>query len=236
MFIYKTTCLINDKVYIGKTKYNDPSYLGSGISLNLAIKKYGKDSFVKEIIEETTSEDVNNREKFWIAYYNSTDCSIGYNISEGGDGGFTRAGYSNEQMLEYKQKISQGLLNSKRYKEVVENKRNKKRPEHSRKLKEMYASGEIVPWNKGIPISAEARKKISERNKGRKLTTESKLKISESKYVPVQQLTLEGELISTYRSIKEAVEMTGIGRDSISGACLGRYLTGGGYKWKYCSE
>lgn len=88
MHIYKITNLINGKIYIGKEKGNNPSYLGSGLLIQCSIKKYGKENFTKEIIEEC--EDIihlNAREKFWILYYNSRDKKIGYNIHEGGHGG-----------------------------------------------------------------------------------------------------------------------------------------------------
>jgi hypothetical protein len=41
MIIYKTTCLINGKIYVGQDSKNNPDYLGSGIYLNRAIKKHG---------------------------------------------------------------------------------------------------------------------------------------------------------------------------------------------------
>ena len=53
MIIYKTTNLVNGKIYIGKDKNNNPSYLGSGKILKLAIKKYGKENFTKETIEKS---------------------------------------------------------------------------------------------------------------------------------------------------------------------------------------
>lgn len=52
MIIYKTTNKINGKIYVGKDKYNNPKYLGSGLLLNLAIQKYGKDNFEKQVIEK----------------------------------------------------------------------------------------------------------------------------------------------------------------------------------------
>ena len=50
MIVYKTTNLINGKVYIGKDRKNNPSYLGSGILLQKAIRKYGSDNFKKETL------------------------------------------------------------------------------------------------------------------------------------------------------------------------------------------
>lgn len=51
MIVYKTTNLINNKIYIGKDTHDNPKYLGSGIVLKRAIKKYGKLNFLKETIE-----------------------------------------------------------------------------------------------------------------------------------------------------------------------------------------
>lgn len=86
-FIYKTTNAVNNKIYIGKANKNDPLYLGSGLKIKSAIKKYGKGNFHKEIIEECESNVIGLREKHWIEFYNSTDDNIGYNISSGGEGG-----------------------------------------------------------------------------------------------------------------------------------------------------
>lgn len=51
-FIYKTTNLINGKIYIGahSTDNMNDSYLGSGFLLHRAIKKYGRENFQREII------------------------------------------------------------------------------------------------------------------------------------------------------------------------------------------
>lgn len=88
MIIYKTTNTVNNKIYIGQDFNNNPNYLGSGLALNNAMQKYGKEHFIKEIIEHcTTKDELNEREKYWIAHYNSTDKTIGYNISTGGQGG-----------------------------------------------------------------------------------------------------------------------------------------------------
>jgi group I intron endonuclease len=87
--IYKTTNIINGKIYVGKSKYDDPTYLGSGLILRQAIEKYGVNSFQKEILEECPDNIVDEREKFWINELMSFERGVGYNIALGGTGGDT---------------------------------------------------------------------------------------------------------------------------------------------------
>ena len=89
MYIYKIINKINNKIYIGQSEKDvNVEYIGSGKILLKAIKKYGKINFNKEIIETCNfKEQLNEREKYWIKFYNSNDRKIGYNISIGGDGG-----------------------------------------------------------------------------------------------------------------------------------------------------
>ena len=58
-FIYKTTNLLNGKYYYGahSTENEKDNYLGSGVSLERAIKKYGKKNFIREIILYCDSVD-----------------------------------------------------------------------------------------------------------------------------------------------------------------------------------
>ena len=88
--IYKTINLVNSKIYVGQDSKDDPKYLGSGLLLHRAIRKHGKNNFKKEILEYCSSKKfLNEREKFWISFFNSTDLSIGYNITSGSFGGDT---------------------------------------------------------------------------------------------------------------------------------------------------
>jgi group I intron endonuclease len=90
VIIYKTTNLINGRVYVGKDKHNNPTYFGSGTLITQAISKYGKNNFRKDILEECSDEDVLSiREQYWIAELKTLYCYGGYNLTTGGEGGDT---------------------------------------------------------------------------------------------------------------------------------------------------
>ena len=110
MVIYKTTNLINNKIYIGKDKKNNAKYLGSGILLNNAIKKYGRENFKKEIIQECFSlNELNECETFWILKLKSFKREIGYNIALGGEGGDTMS--KNPNIAEIGKRHSENMKN-----------------------------------------------------------------------------------------------------------------------------
>ncbi len=104
MIIYKTTNKINGKIYIGQDINNNKSYLGSGVYLRNAFKKYGRKNFTKEILQKcNTIEELNEAEIFWIKTLDSTNKNIGYNLALGGFGCF---GTKRKLTDEIKQKIS----------------------------------------------------------------------------------------------------------------------------------
>lgn len=84
-FVYETTNLINGKKYIGKHKglIND-DYLGSGNCLLAAIKKYGKENFIRKILFIAKDEqEAYDKEKELIAFYHAIEREDYYNISSG---------------------------------------------------------------------------------------------------------------------------------------------------------
>lgn len=92
-YIYKITNLINNKLYIGKTvtsiahrwdQHKSAAKNRGQWALYKAIRKYGEDNFSIEMIEEVDNDNLNNREIYWINYYNSY--RDGYNMTLGGDG------------------------------------------------------------------------------------------------------------------------------------------------------
>ena len=92
-FIYIIKNTKNNKVYIGQTKttidirWNEHlrhTEYGNQV-INRAMKKYGKDKFYIEILEECTIENVNQKEIFYIEKFNSANSDFGYNVSLGGE-------------------------------------------------------------------------------------------------------------------------------------------------------
>lgn len=103
MIVYKTTNIINEKFYIGKDVNNKDSYLGSGLLLKKAIKKYGKENFKKEVLEFCNNiDELNDKEKYWILNTNANAISLGYNIAEGGTGGDTFTNNPNKKEISKK--------------------------------------------------------------------------------------------------------------------------------------
>ncbi len=95
--IYKITNKINNKVYIGKSIYierrwyehkTDMNDINKQNHLYNAMRKYGKDNFLFEIIELCPKDNniLTEREIYWINYYNSYE--EGYNETRGGEGHF----------------------------------------------------------------------------------------------------------------------------------------------------
>lgn len=86
--IYKIINKLNNKIYIGQSnnierRYKDhfewPKYKQD---IDKAIINEGKDNFTFEIIEECNLNELTEREKYWIQYYNSFE--DGYNMTKGG--------------------------------------------------------------------------------------------------------------------------------------------------------
>lgn len=113
MIIYKTCNRVNDKIYIGKSINEEPGYLGSGVFIKRAIKYHGVDNFDKEIISRANDvSTLNYLEKFFISVYSSQDKAIGYNISNGGDGGSIIEKMDNREEIYKRRAKSLKLWNS----------------------------------------------------------------------------------------------------------------------------
>lgn len=86
--IYKTTNLVNGKFYIGKhnqSKKSFDGYYGSGSLLKKAIKKYGKNNFVRETLFEFGNENEAYQQEIKVIRENLSN-PLCYNLRSGGTG------------------------------------------------------------------------------------------------------------------------------------------------------
>lgn len=135
MQVYKITNNVNGKVYIGKDTSDNPNYFGSGLLIKRAIKKYGIENFEKEILTECDNHDyLCTFEKLWIKHFNSTDPSIGYNISDGGDGGDVLSNHPDRDKLRKKQSDN-NFVRGKTYEEAFG---KEKAAEYKKKLSDNH--------------------------------------------------------------------------------------------------
>lgn len=80
----------NGKFYIGQTvdlkrrMYEHNNFNKAKNPCDLAIKKYGKITEIEVLESNLSKEKLNEREMYWISFYNTTDKNIGYNIACGG--------------------------------------------------------------------------------------------------------------------------------------------------------
>ena len=92
--IYIIRNTINEKVYIGQTHVSIKLRFQNHLSaarrrldyiIGNAIRKYGEENFYVELLEECLVEELNEREIYWISFFQSTDSKFGYNMSVGGN-------------------------------------------------------------------------------------------------------------------------------------------------------
>ncbi len=102
-FVYKTTNLINKKIYVGvhSTDNLDDGYLGSGKRLLLAIRKYGKENFKREIISFVDSREDAYKLESEIVTTSFIENKDVYNITEGGYGVITHSEEGLKALSEY---------------------------------------------------------------------------------------------------------------------------------------
>lgn len=121
MWIYKITNIQNNKIYIGQTirpiqqRFNRHINDALNNTLNThfarAIRKYGKDNFyIEEIDIATSQEELNQKEQYWIQYYDSIN--NGYNETDAITkcGGNTYQSKNEQEMEIIKEKIRQTKL------------------------------------------------------------------------------------------------------------------------------
>lgn len=241
--VYKYTNLINDKIYIGQTKYSleerakkdGINYKGSKYFYR-AIQKYGWDKFVPEILKDNlTQEEANEWEEYYIKLFDSINPLIGYNIRSGGN--------NSELSEEAKQIISEKAKN--RYKNKTNNPMyGKSHSDETKKKMSDIKIGENNPMY-GKTLSYESRKKISEHHKGKNnpiynhVYTEEERKIISRRVLSYADkwrkkvFCIEDNL--TFSSVKDASSYYHVGTSTLSGHLNGHQKSCKGKHFKFVS-
>lgn len=146
--VYKITNKVTNKVYIGITNQGSgaryrhhwyESRIGEPSPIHRSMAKYGEENFTLEIIDfADTYDELKEKEKYWIKQYNSIDRTIGYNLTEGGDGTFGR-NHSEETKEKIRQKALGRKLSDETKKKMSDIRRGKcsdKQKEHLSKLQD----------------------------------------------------------------------------------------------------
>jgi len=164
-YIYKTTCNVTGKYYVGMHSTNnlEDGYMGSGKRLRYSIRKYGVENHIKEILEYyQTREELSKRERE-IVNKELIKEYLCMNLIVGGEGG--RGFTSEEQKLNaIKSNEKQKLLREDPEWVVRKANRmsvtNKQQYEEGKREKKYFHD-----WN-GKKHSDESKQLMSEKKKG----------------------------------------------------------------------
>lgn len=162
--IYKITCTVNAKIYVGSSQnilkrwWQHLTALSGGYHKNIylqrAYEKYGRNNFEIEVVELITVEHLFEREQYWIDTLN-TSLPIGFNIAECAD-------------------------SNMRGRKVSFAARKKMSVAHTGKKLSAATCEKMSIVNKGKKLTLEHREKISRANRGKKRSGAARAKISQS--------------------------------------------------------
>lgn len=226
-YVYVTTNLIDNTKYIGQhvSATFDKNYYGSGLLLIEAIKQFGKENFFIEILENCSNyQKLDEKEKYWISFYNATVSEEFYNLAEGGaSGGILLADKTHPRYqkwieslkatkgtLEWKQKHSILLKEyyAKHPEKIIKNRETQKRVQNLPEVAEIKSQKNKLAWkNKSLEEKLLHRQRTSLGSKATKAV------ISNGKY---------------YRSLKEARDDLNLGIKTLK-----KLLKQNSAEWRY---
>lgn len=206
--IYLATNTISGLKYVGQTrvslacrrqKHIDAMRGGSETYFHCAIRKYGIESFEFTPLDESASpEELDEKERYWIGFYQTLDRSIGYNLKNGGQ---LNGGYLSE---ETKNKIGQANLGKKRSPEARAKmsvaKKGKPNPGQSERMKK--AQKDHPEKYLGHTHSEETKAILSEISKGKHYS-----KTTEFPSVPVKCVET-GQIFPSFSEASKSIGLS----------------------------
>ena len=182
-----------------------------------AIRKHGMNAFKPSVLEETSVEQLDEREVHWVAELGTFE--RGYNSTRGGGG---RRGYEcSEESREKMRRAATGRKHTDETKAKISAKKAgvpqtaehiAKRVEANRGQKRSDEVKEkIRAANVGQTRSLEARAKMAAAKRGSTLPEETKKKLRKS----VKQLTLSGDVVAIFDSLTSAAKANGYSKGAV---------------------
>lgn len=195
----------NGKRYVGitsrdpETRWKRGKNYRNNIYLTRAFEKYGWDNVQHEIVARgLTKEEAEAKERMLIAFFGSNKPENGYNITSGGE-------CVGKHSIETRRKISEIR------------KRQSADPMFRQRLSDSHKGH--IPWNKGIPMTEEQRKKVRAAKMGCEGTGKRSVICIET-----------GEI---FDSLAAAAKAKGLLVGKICQVCRGQRKTTGGLHWVY---
>jgi len=165
-YIYKITCLKNNRYYIGmhSTDNLEDGYFGGGKRIKNSVKKHGKDAHRKEILEFFENRDLLKNREIELVNEDLLNDPMCMNIQPGGGGGFINKDHMKKAQLAAAISTNKKIKeNPEKWKKLMENNSEK----ISEKLKSLYRLGEIIPSFKGKNHSQETILKMKDSATGK---------------------------------------------------------------------
>jgi len=235
--IYKIINTINNKIYIGqsvdiKRRWNDhKSELRRNAHYNTYLQqswnKYGEGNFIFEVIEfneNFTTEDLNELEIYYIDKLKTFDNNFGYNLTIGG--------YYNEGK-------AKSVLQFNNLGEIIKEYKSTTEAE-----KETGINKETIRNNANINKNGKSAGgfvwmyKDDYDKYGFNIDFYKNYSIKKC-FKKVYQISLEGQILNIFNTLKEAVEKTNINKKSIESCCdrnITKSKTAGGFIFCYEEE
>lgn len=192
-----------------------------------AIQKYGWENFSHAILfTNLTLEEAGKIEAKLITEWQLTNPKYGYNLREGGNGGFSE--YSRKLMSQSRigNKNTLGKILSQETRDKISKALKNYYKTHENPNKNRVVSEETKEKLRHRIVSEETRKKMSQNHANVKGANNPSAKA-------VYQLDLNDNIIKEYTYATLAAKELNIDLSSIIKCCKGKQKTCGGYKWAY---
>ena len=213
--IYKIENLINHKIYIGQSieierRWQKHLNATDDFIIHKALKKYGKENFSFTILEECDTSQLDEKETYWITYYNSL-VPNGYNMISGGSNGAGLA--KGKSVLQYS--LDGIFIQEYQSASQASAATNICHSDICRCCREEIIRAGQFQW----------------KYKGSKKTIKPlKARLD---FTVLQINPITDEVINEFQSLSEATKKTNIAKATICNVCNGKGKTAGGFKWKY---